>query len=144
MTAQISARLVEHAGASGFVPPVALLDYQYRNPAWVTKSYERIATDLGVERLIWVDIYEYRLNEPGNAYLWEGVAAASVGVIEADSGLVEDFMYQKELNVGFPDDKGYGPVDLDERLVQAELNRRFVDRVTWLFYDHQEPYYPDY
>lgn len=35
--------------------------------------------------MIYVDIYEFRLNPPGSRWIWEGMAAANVGVVERDS-----------------------------------------------------------
>lgn len=131
-------------GASGVVPAAAMLDYQLSNPDWPAKSYGQIADELGVDRLIVVDIYEYRLQEPGNSYLWDGVAAARVGVVEADGFFPGDYAFSQEVRVGFPDVEGLGPIDLSEDLVSAALEKRLTDRVTWLFYEHEEPYYPDY
>lgn len=144
LTMLISNRLAQNAGASGYVPPAVVLEYQYNNPRWVAMGYEDIAEEFGVDRIVFVDLYEYRLHEPGNSYLWAGVAAATVGVVESDGPLASEFTYTSDVSVSFPDADGYGPADISEQLVQGELVRRFVDRAVWPFYEHQEPYYPDY
>lgn len=144
LTTLITQRLVENANAAGVVPPAVILEYQYNHPSWVAMTYDELAEHFGVDRLIYIDLYEFRLHEPGNAYLWGGVAAASVGVVEADGPLGDEFMYSKAVQVRFPDDAGYGPTEYSASQVSAVLEKRFVDRVTWLFYEHEEPYYPDY
>lgn len=144
LTMLITQRLIEHADAAGVVPPAVVLDYQYNHPQWVAMTNEELAEHFGVERLVYVDLYEFRLNEPGNAYLWGGLAAGQIGVVEADGPLGDDFMFSKQVSVKFPDKDGYGPTDYTGDQITAVLEKRFVDRLTWLFYDHQEPYYPDY
>lgn len=146
MTSRITERLASYTetGVTGFVPAIAILEFQFSHPDWVTRTYDQLCEEFGVERLIVVDMYEYRLNEPGNPYLWDGVAAARVGVVEADGPLRGEFSYSKEIQVHYPDKKGMGPQDVGQAQVQSQLEHRFVDRVTWLMYVHQEPYYPEY
>lgn len=144
LTTLLTQRLIENANASGVVPPAAILEYQYNHPGWIALSYDELADHFGVERLIYVDLYEFRLREPGNAYLWDGVAAAQIGVVEADGPLGDEFVYSKQIVVQFPDADGYGPTDYSSSQISAVLEKRFVDRVTWLFYEHEEPWYPDY
>lgn len=144
LTTLITQRLIEHAGASGVVPPSVVLEFQYNNPRWVTLTYDELAEALGVERLIYVDLFEFRLNDPGNAHLWNGLASGTVGVIEADGPLGDDFAFSKQISVRFPDQDGYTRTSFSAEQIAVILEKRFVDRVTWLFHDHQEPYYPDY
>lgn len=147
MNSRICERLLENrelTGITGFVPPLMLAEFQITNPNWTAWGYDRLAEELGVERLIIVEMYEYRLTEIGNQYLWDAMAAGRVGVVEADGAVPGEFAFRKEIQVRFPDEKGLGPEDFPGVQVQANLDKRFVDRVTWLFYEHQEPYYPDY
>lgn len=147
MTSRLTERLIEQReimGITGFVPPLAVMEFQLSNPNWTAWNNDRVAEELGVDRLIVVEMYEYRLNEIGNAYLWDGLAAARVGVVELDGSTPTEFTFQKDIQVGFPNERGMGPEDLPQDQVQGNLDKRFVDRVTWLFYEHQEPYYPEY
>jgi hypothetical protein len=144
LEARITQRLIENADAAGVVPSSVVLEYQYNHPNWIAMTYEELADYFGVDRLIYIDVYEFRLNEPGNAYLWGGLAAGTVGVIEADGPLGDDFAYSKQITVKFPDTDGFGPTDYTKQQISAVLAKRFIDRITWLFYEHEEPYYPDY
>ncbi len=134
----------ERTNAAGFVPGPNVLQFQYNNPDWTAWSYPQIAEELGVTRLIIVDLYDFRLYEPGNVHLWDGRAAARVGVLEINGPIPGDFAFSRDVQVRFPDSGGYGPSDIPANAVKAQLTRRLIDRTTWLFYDHMEKYRPDY
>ncbi len=138
LTTAITAQLVANTGATGFVPAALVLDYQYNNPSWPAKPYGELSEELGIDRLIVIDLYEHRLNERGNSYLWDGVIAGNLGVAEADGAFPNDFAYTQGLSVSFPDGKGYGPDDITGQNVLTVLERRFTNRAAWLFYDHEE------
>lgn len=139
MATGVSSRLAENVDAQGYVPGERVLSYQYNNPSWAAKSYSEIAKELGVERLVIVDIQEFRLNDPGNRYIWDGVAAATVGVVEADGPFPDDLTHEHFVNVTFPDTGGYGPEDYSRLQMLSVLKTRFVNRATWPFYDAEIP-----
>ncbi|MGD9688743.1 MAG: hypothetical protein AB7K52_02720 [Phycisphaerales bacterium] len=144
LTIDIAEHLARESGASGYVPGAAVLDYQFNHPRWVTMTPSQLAKEFGVERIIYVELTEYRLNDPGNQYVWQGVAAALVAVAAADSTIPDEFTYQKQIRVKFPDDEGVSPTDMSRAVVNTALVRRLSDRVAWLMYEHEEPYYPEY
>ncbi|MEX2219018.1 MAG: hypothetical protein WD749_09685 [Phycisphaerales bacterium] len=154
LTAQITGRLAdkpqqEMIGATGYIPPASILRFQYENPGWLAMSRGELAGKLGVDRLVMVELIEYRLNEPGNQYLWEGQATGTMAVFEADGGKggggrAETPAFEKPIRVSYPDTMGMGPQDLPAQAIAQTLVNRFVDRCTWVFYAHQEPYYPKY
>lgn len=125
-------------GATGAVPGPKVLEFMYENPAWPAWSYQRVAAEFTVSRLIVIDLYEYRLYEPGNRYLWNGRAAARVGVFESDMGL-EEFVYTKDIQVHYPDDTGVTTRELSKGNVESNLQARLVSRIAWLMFDHEEP-----
>ena len=85
---------------------------------------------------------EFRLHEPGNQYLWRGAATAKVGVIESDGPVNDNFIFQEQVRTIFPiDERALGPAQLSEQTVQVKLSKKLIDRVSWLFYDHEEKNY---
>ena len=147
LTGHICDRLVAEQPkivAAGMVPAERVLRYMYDHPSWTSMPYSELAKELQVNRLIVVELIEYRLNNPGNRYLWDGVAAGTVGIVEADASVQDEFGFQKSVRVRFPDGDTYGPGDFDRATVATALGQRFLDRTTWLFYSHEEPYYPKY
>lgn len=138
LTARINDRLWTSSGATAGIPAQDLLKYLYENPSWTARPYAELAQTLSVERLVIVDLNEFRLNDPGNRYLWDGVAAGTVSVIEADGSLADEFVFQRALRVGFPDVTGVEQETFTAQQVASVLIARFVNRASWLFFDHEE------
>ncbi|MEM9663251.1 MAG: hypothetical protein AAF937_13195 [Planctomycetota bacterium] len=139
ITNQVAERLKAETLASGYVPAQSMLRYQYENPGWAAMAFSEVAADLGVGRLVVVDVQEFRLNDPGNRFLYDGVAAATVAVIEADGLTPDDIAFEFFVNVTFPDAGGFGPEDFSQQEVASVLLTRFVNRATWPFYDAEIP-----
>jgi len=97
-----------------------------------------IAKELGVDRLVYIDLDEYRLTDPGNRWVWNGLASGIVGVVEAESDQVEDFAFRESVQVKFPDKENTGAEQIPMQTVQLALLKRFVDRCSWMFFDHVE------
>lgn len=146
---EISRRMTDRLSApgnvplpSGFVPATDTLSYAYRNPTWHLRSPERLAKDLGgVDRVVVIEITEFRLHEPGNRYVWDGRASARVSVGDPTT---DEFVYERIVDVKYPDGEGYGQEQLQEAQVSSALLVRLLDRASWLFYDHEEKMRPDY
>lgn len=136
---RVNDRLILNANPSYAIPSGDLLTVLFNTPQWPALTRGQIADMLGVERLVVIEIIEYSLHEPGNPYLWDGVASVLVQVYESDSGMPDDPVYEKALRLTFPDARGFMRTDLPEAAVTSELSNRIVNRVSWLFYDHEEP-----
>ncbi len=131
--------------AGGFVPTQQVTQYQYRTPTWAAKPMDEVGKDLGgVQRIVLLELTEYRLNEPGNQYEWLGSATFSTTVFEVDGASPDEVAFTKIQTVDFPDQKGVAADTVDRRVITTALANRVVDRSSWLFYKHEEPYYPDY
>jgi hypothetical protein len=135
---RVSNELAAHADASGFVPGDRAAQYQFNHPGWIARPMSDVARDLGVARVIHIDISDYRLREPGNQYVWDGATTATIAVYEADTTIPDDPAFQKIVRVTFPDEKGKTPGELPENAVNSELTRRLADRTAWLFWTHDE------
>ncbi len=138
----VSRQLAANVPGVQVVNPAAVLAWQYRTAQWDALPYGEVAEQLGVDRVVYIDIYEYRLHPPGNRYLWEGVCAATVGVIERDGFDVDSFVDAFEVQASFPDVDGVGRDQMAESAVATGLKSKFITRVAWLFYKHEEPKYP--
>ncbi|MFT5422427.1 MAG: hypothetical protein ACI89L_000184 [Phycisphaerales bacterium] len=142
LTSRINDRIARNLmGTPGtaFIPSDRLLSVLYNNPQWPALPPSELGKMLGVERLVWIDLAEYRLNEPGNQYLWEGVAAGAVSVYDVNAPLADDPVFDRMIQVGFPDSSGFMRTEIAEAAVTSELSKRFVNRAAWLFYEHEEP-----
>ena len=96
------------------VPGVRVLDPRYsvtwmhQTPGWPTLPLADLAKELDVDRVIVIDIFEYRLNPEGNSFLWDGVAGANVSVVERDGIDPDSFAEEFQVISKFPDMEGIG------------------------------------
>ena len=131
------------------VPGVRVLDPRYsvtwihQTPGWPTLPLADLAKELDVDRVVVIDIFEYRLNPEGNSFLWDGVAAANVSVVERDGIDPDSFAEEFQVISKFPDMEGIGKAQAGPREIEIGLQKTFVDQVGFLFYDHAEEKYPD-
>ena len=135
---RVNDRIIQNAGVSFAIPSTDLLTVLYNTPQWPAMPRGEVASMLGVERLIVVEIIEYRLNEPGNKYVWDGSASCMVSVYESDSGFPDDPIFEKAIRVAFPDSSGLMRTEIPETAVNTELANRLTNRIAWLFYTHEE------
>lgn len=143
LTQKITERLAKPEAApraAGYVPPADVLRYTNNTPGWALKSKEELGRALGgVERLVVVEVIEYRLTDPGNRYVWEGVASGTVSVYDATGPGSELALTEKATSARFPDSLGHVDEEMSGQVVNSALAARFVDRVSWLFTAHDEP-----
>jgi hypothetical protein len=142
ITANVSARIYQYVKDATVLPTATVLNWQYRTPQWRALPYGEVAKELGVKRLVYIDLYEYRLNPTGNSYLWDGVAGANVGVIEVDGLAPDEFVYTTNIVEKFPDKEGVGRESARAEDIERGLLTKFVQRTSWLFYRHIEDKYP--
>jgi hypothetical protein len=138
VTREVTKRLQENAGASGVLPADEVLKFQYKRPGWIAMPFDALAKELEAQRLVYIDLRDFSLTDPGNPYVWAGVASGVVNVVEADGPTPTEFKYSKAIRVRFPDSAGFGPDQVPRQGVYAELARRFINRSAWLFYEHEE------
>ncbi|MBZ0170797.1 MAG: hypothetical protein K8E66_00305, partial [Phycisphaerales bacterium] len=131
--------LASESGASGHIAGDDVTNYLANTPQWVAWPRSRLAEELDVDRVVFIEINEFRTNEPGNEYLWDGLAWATVSVIERGGQASDAQAFRKEVRVTFPDETGYGPEDMSRLGVASTLRTRLVDRAAWLFYTHTGP-----
>ncbi len=139
LTHRMTRQLAENSQASGYAPTQQVIAYLGNQPSWRAWPRGRLPEELGVDRVVLVDMIDYRVYEPGNAYLWDGLAWGSVEVYDATAFDPDRPIYEEEIRVRFPDGIGFGPTEMQESFVKTELLRRFVNRASWLFFTHEEP-----
>src|SRR5262245_23315495 len=128
LTNEVSAQIVEHVpDCKGKVQsPQAVLSWQYRTPQWSALPLGDLADQLNVDRVVHIDVLEYRLNPPGNRYLWEGVCVARVGIIERGGVDPDTFSQTFDINAKFPTVTGVGRESASETAIQTGLLYTFV------------------
>jgi hypothetical protein len=120
-----------------------VINWQYRTPQWAALPFGEMCAQLNVDRIVFIDLLEYRLNPPGNRYLWEGTCVARVGIIERDGIDPDMFVETFDLSVKYPHESGITRDSASADTINYGLQYNFVEKTTWLFYQHLEPKYPD-
>lgn len=143
VAANIAYRIQTNVRGASLLAPATVAQWQYQTPAWTTLPYGQIADELGVERVVLVDIYEFRLNPPGNQYMWDGAAAANVSIIEREHPEPDAFAETFDIRVSFPGGEVRPRESMSPQIMLQGLMTRFVQEAAWLFYTHLEDKYPD-
>jgi hypothetical protein len=143
ITANVAVRIARSVKGASVLPPGQVLDWQYRTPQWRALAYGEIAKELGVDRLVYIDLYEYRLNPVGNSYIWDGVSGGNMGVVESDGLAPDEFAFTTNVIVRFPDQEGVGRESARGEDIERGLLTLFVQHASWVFYRHIEDKYPD-
>ncbi|MDH3584014.1 MAG: hypothetical protein OER86_07350 [Phycisphaerae bacterium] len=112
--------------------------FQNRNLYWDTEPFSRLAERLKVSRLVLIELGAYRLHEPGNINIWQGVMRARVVVAEADGPRPNDAAYSTDIHVRYPPDGPVGLVRADDATMRFATLDLFAKKVAGKFYDHIE------
>lgn len=142
IAANIALRIAQNVDQVSVLGPGEVEEWKYRTPRWQTLAPGEIAKELGVERLVVIDLYEYRLNPLGNSFLWDGMAGANINVAEVDSLSPDEYVFTSAVAVRFPDVEGLGRNQATATQVNTGLALKFVQQTSWLFYRHIEDKYP--
>lgn len=139
----LSQRLAAKVPTAKVLPAAYGLTWQYRTAQWDLLPYGEMCEQLKVDRIVHVDMFEYRLHPPGNRYEWEGVAGANIGLVESDGLDPDSFSDTYHISVQYPTKAGYGPESITRQAVETVLVNQFIEKTIWLFHFHEEPKYPD-
>jgi hypothetical protein len=143
LAVNLSQSIARHVAGARVLPPQRVLQWQYQTPEWNLIPRGEVAAQLGVERLVWVDLQAFRLHPPGNSWLWDGVAEAEIGIVEEGGVDGDDFADAWRIRATFPDVTSLDRESASEQSIKLGLETNFIKRTAWLFYPHLEPKYPD-
>lgn len=133
----VSRNLAEHLPELQLVHPEDVIRFQNQTPYWNTLPYSTLIQAMKVQRLVLIELVDYRTHEPGNAAIWQGVISATVAVVEAESGDPDDLAFRTSVSARYPDGTRIGITDSDDATIQTGMLQRFADSAARLFYDHQ-------
>lgn len=143
LVVNLSRRLQQNVEGVKVLDPRVVLDWTHHTAGWQTMPYGQICEELGVDRLVWVDLFEFRLHPPGNRWQWQGAAGATIGLVELDGFDPDGFAETYDVSSTFPDIPELGRESATESQIQLGLLTSFVQEAAWIFYDHIEDKYPD-
>lgn len=135
----VSANIATSVTNAQPMDPAAIVDFQKKNPYWITVPYDQLIERLKVDRIIIIDLVEYALREPGNSHIWQGQLVANVGVAEAESADGNRLNFSTTVKSRYPDDSSkVGVLNSSDSTIQLGLIADFSKRAANLFHDHED------
>jgi hypothetical protein len=108
----------------------------------VEKKVEVLAKYRGLENKT-VAVLVNAERGPGNRWIWDGMAGATIGIVERDSLDPDAFVEEYSVSVKFPDVPDLSRESAQEEGIQTGLVAKFTQTVNKLFYDHLVDKYPN-
>lgn len=133
----ISERIAANVPNVSVRDPQQIIDFQQRNLYWNTARYSELMERLEVDRLVLIELVDYRLHEPGNVNIWRGLMTANLGVAEAESESPDDLVYATTVSVRYPPDREEGLLRADQRTMRLATLDLFSRAAAGKFYDHK-------
>jgi len=143
ITANVAWRIQENVPGVRVLAPSQVMTWEYQTPTWSSMPMGQVCELLDVDRVVYVDVYEFRLNPPGNRFLWEAMGVANVRVFERGSLDPDMAIEEYSITARFPDERTVTREQRRQEEIEAGIVGRFCQKVAWLFYDHAEDKYPD-
>ena len=139
----ITKRLSDKVSGIRILPQRYIRNWQFSTPQWNALPYGDIARQLNVDRVVLIDVQEFRLHPRGNRWMWDGECVAMVGIIERDNIEPDELVDNFQIRSRFPKLKELDRQGASEKAIQTGLYVEFIKHVGWLFYPHLQPKYPD-
>jgi hypothetical protein len=139
LTREVTHRIATNIEGVQVTDPAQVLKFQQDNPYWTARAPSQLIRALNVERLIIVEVGEYRTHESGNKHVLRGVVSGNVNLLEAEAPNPDNYAFGQSVRSVFPDETRtkIGTLTLSEELVETEARRRFAEDSAGLFYDHK-------
>lgn len=133
----VGMEIAEHVEGAQLTSSRKVLAFQEENPYWATDRYSRLARELNVDRLVIIDVMDYRTHEPGNRHVWQGTISGTVLVVDVDDADPDNPVYSATVQADYPEDTKLGTLQADDATIQANMVKIFATKVGQLFYDHE-------
>jgi hypothetical protein len=138
---RVTKRLVDDGLIREYVDPSMIEARLFATPGWSGMNKADLAKLLqGAERIVWIELQEYRLRDKGNPYVLAGLASGYVSIFETDTPAADSPALTRSIKVFWPDMEGEGAGSVTEPFVNNVLMYRLTNRVTWPITTAEQPY----
>ncbi|XAM00489.1 hypothetical protein OT109_03675 [Phycisphaeraceae bacterium D3-23] len=135
---EITRRIAISVPGVDVVNPDTIIRWQGENPYWNARPPSKLIEALNVDRVVMVEIGEYRMTDPGDTNIKRGVISGNINVIEADALDPDNYAFTQTIRLSFPDEfrtrVGLAAASLDD--IRTITVSRFTEDTAGLFYDH--------
>ncbi|MEM1213992.1 MAG: hypothetical protein AAGI68_17035 [Planctomycetota bacterium] len=135
----VSRSIVSQVEGARVVNPRDLVQYQDDNPTWTTVTPSILISALNVDRLILIDLAEYRTTEPGDRTTKRGVINGAVSVYEAEAADPDEMAVSVPVAVQYPRlaQTKIGRFNASDSSIELATVKEFTLRAGGVFFEHQ-------
>lgn len=141
----VTQRIAEHVKGVNVMPYSRVQAFVEANPYWTLRPPSTVQKALGVDRLVMVDVADFRLHEEGAGNdLLQGLASGHIRVLEAEGLDPDRFAFGQAATAQYPSllrsplGLPEGHNNLDAATVRHHLIQIFSLYTAGTFYDHEE------
>lgn len=129
----------EHVKGVTFVEQEQIDRFQREDLNWSRISMGELGERFGAERIVYMDLVTFTLQEPQSVNLLRGRVIADVRVYEMEAERTEEPAYQTEIAVTYPEANPVPVAGGSTAQIQRQTILRFADTLAKRFYDHKVP-----
>ncbi|MEM6393339.1 MAG: hypothetical protein AAF797_11250 [Planctomycetota bacterium] len=135
----VARSIVSEVDGARVVNPRDLLQYQEDNPTWTTVTPSTLIEALKVDRLILIDLAEYRTSEPGDRTTKRGTITGAVSVYEAEATDPDEMALNVPVSVQYPRETQtkIGRFNASDESIELATVKEFTLRAGGVFFEHQ-------
>ncbi|MGA2230016.1 MAG: hypothetical protein ABSH22_03740 [Tepidisphaeraceae bacterium] len=120
-----------------WVPAEKILDYQQTHPGLDAEAVEDVAPNLGVTRLIYVEIEAFQIHANESPDLWRGTMTATLTVVAVDKGKGKVAYSERDVSALYPKNcPPEGLPDLEDAVVYRSTVDAFTTEIAKRFIPH--------
>jgi len=127
----------DHVKGAEFVDQNEVEKFQMENLDWLSMPVKKIAQNLGVTRILYLDLFQFTMHEQSSVHLLRGRIQGSLRVYEINGK--EQAAYNTETAIVWPE---HSPVPMSDGALaqlQMESTVKFAEQLGQKFYDHKVP-----
>ncbi len=133
----ISRFIGEHVENTRFIASDLIDAYKMKNLEWYTLPMGQVGRDLKADRILYLDLYQYDMYEPGSIQLLHGQIAATLKVYEINSNRPDSPVCKLPVQAEYPSGAPVAASDTALWSVTQKTTLLFADNVAKKFYDHK-------
>ncbi|MBN1764546.1 MAG: hypothetical protein JW860_04750 [Sedimentisphaerales bacterium] len=133
----LAAAIKSHVKDITFVDQQDVERFQMENLNWATLPMTDIAQKFSATRLIYLDLYQFTMQEENSLHLLRGNIRAALWIYEADGVSPNRPAYSTEITVLYPE---HAPIPASQAAAQDVENKsiaEFAQKTALKFYDHK-------
>lgn len=134
----VRSALISNVRGVEVVSPRSVATYQAKNPNWTRQHPTEIAKQFRADRVVMIELIDYRTREPQATHLLRGHISANVRVYDAEYGTGVGPVWTSDdpVEVNYPEDQA-GTFGVTDEQIRRTTMQLFAAEVAGKFYDRK-------